>query len=169
MTGRCNFRLDNDQVCNSTHYLHGIIFLNPESPGTIERIDLCKFHYGILTDNHTQTVRELQMRLKNTIQENENRRKLARSLDTYYNDIPMRKIITDTRALLQLTQMQCKNYLCNADLSSVDRYSKVYTVITIKPSNKLHYKFYFCSLRCFNSFKARCGLPVPILRGQLSL
>ena len=167
MIGRCNYLLDNDQVCNKTYYLQGIVFLNPETPGTIERVDLCKPHYDSITDDHTQRVRGLQMSLKNTISENEKRRKIARANDTFYEESLMRRKIADLRELLShINISECKNYLCMADISKIDQYQKIYTVITLKPSNKIQFKFYFCSLKCFNVFKARCGISVPILKGQ---
>lgn len=170
MLGTCNYILDNDQRCNKTFSLHGIIFLNPETPGTIERIDLCEKHYGMITDDHTQRVRGFQMSLKNTISENEKRKKIARSNDTFYEESLMRRKIVDLRELLShINISECKNYLCMADISKIDQFKKIYTVITLKPSNKIQYKFYFCSLKCFNSFKARCGISIPILHGQLIL
>ena len=170
MLGNCNYILENNQVCGKTYHLHGIIFLNPESPGTIQRIDLCKQHYEMITDDHTQRVRGFQLSLKNTMSENEKRRKIARDNDMPYEESLMKRKIADLRELLShINVAECKNYLCMKDISKIDQFQKIYTVITLKPSNKVHYKFYFCSLKCFNMFKARCGVYVPILRGQHTL
>lgn len=170
MIGRCNFILDNDQVCNKTFYLHGIIFLNPETPGTIERVDLCKLHYESLTDDHTQRIRQFQMQLKNMIAQNERQRLIAKKNDIPYNDTIIWQKISDLRSLLShINTTECKNYLCMADISKIDQYKKIYTVITLKPSNKIQFKFYFCSLKCFNSFRSRCGIVMPIQKGQMVL
>jgi len=170
MLGSCNFILDNDQRCKSTYNIHGIIFLNPETPGTLERIDLCKLHHDHLTEEHTQRVREYQMKINNLIVENIKRKKIARANDTYYDESIIKRQIDDTRIILkQITILECKNYFCNADLSKIDKYKKVYTAITLKSSNKKCFVFYFCSNKCFNSFKARCGLVIPIKLGQLQL
>uniref|UniRef100_A0AAT9JG46 ORF12 n=1 Tax=Nitrosopumilaceae spindle-shaped virus TaxID=3065433 RepID=A0AAT9JG46_9VIRU len=170
MIGTCNFIDDNDNRCNKTYNLQGIIFLNPETPSIIERIDLCKLHYGMITDDHTQRVRAFQMALKNTISENQKRKQIARANDTFYEESLMLRKIADLRELLSsINVSECKNYLCMANISKIDQYKKIYTVITLKPSNKVQYKFYFCSLRCFNIFKARCGILQPIQHGQMIL
>ena len=65
----------------------------------------------------------------------------------------------------RISNYLCRNIICGIQLTNKNRF-----VATVFHSNgKFRHYFYFCSIRCYNTFRAFCGLNVPIITGQLTL
>lgn len=170
MLGSCFYLFDSRARCNRTYNLHTILFRNPESPSFIEQVDLCKPHYEEIIGQMTEYVRQFQMDLTNLISKSARDRKIARENGIYRSNDFVYKKIEDLKALIKRTQNdECKNFLCRQNLRDLDMSRKLFSVHTFKQSGRRHYSFYFCSLKCYNFMKARCGLPVAILKGQTTL
>lgn len=145
-------------------------FRNPYSHESSQFIDLCGYHYDNLTSETTERIRALQMKLSNMISENARLQKIGRDNGVYHRNDALKLKIDDMRALIKkLTINECKNYFCNADLHKLENKVKLYSLHTFKPSGRRHYTFYYCSLKCFNIIRARCGIKVPIQQGQMIL
>lgn len=170
LLGTCNFLDDKGNRCNKTYNLHSLYFRDPYSPTSSQFIDLCKWHYDAITADTTERIRGFQMKLSNLISESARLRKIARENGTYIRNEVMTQKIEDLKALIKkITTNECKNFFCMANLRELERYAKLYSVHTFKPSGRRHYTFYYCSLKCYNIMRARCGLPVPIHQGQTML
>lgn len=159
--------MDNDQRCNKTWQLHDIYLKDPNSPSSSLLLNLCKTHYDFLTDETTHRIRDFQRKILNLEAEKARLRHTAKEYDTYYDGTKIQQKIDDLKVLSRKIQGgECKNYYCMQDLTKLERESKLYSAHTFKPSGRRQFSFYFCSLKCFNIFKAKCGLQVPILKGQ---
>jgi len=63
----------------------------------------------------------------------------------------------------QISNKVCRSLICdNPIYSSQQRY----TATAYHSTGLMRHYFYFCSLKCVNSFKAVLGLKIPILQGQ---
>lgn len=169
MQGSCNFIDENNNRCNKTYQLHSLYFKDPTS-NTPEFADLCKWHYDKITDELIERTRGFQMKLANMISENARLTKIARANGVYHANSNIQQKISDMKDLIRKVQNnECKNYFCNANLSHLERYQKVYSVHAFKPSGRRHYSFYYCSFKCFNIMRAKCGLYIPLSNGQMVL
>lgn len=170
MLGKCSFLLENGDHCNKTFQLHNLYFRDPYAIITSDLIDLCKWHYDEIVLLFTDRVKQLQMKLSNMISEQARYRKIARDNGVYRSNETQEQRIQDLKELIKrITSTECKNFLCMANLTRLERYSKLYSVHLFKQSGRRQFTFYFCSLKCFNIIRSKCGLHVPILQGQHTL
>lgn len=110
------------------------------------------------------------MKLANLIAEAGRLRRIAREYDTYVNNDALQLKIEDLKALIKNTQNnECKNMFCNQNLRQLEQKEKIYSVHVFKPNGRRWYSFYYCSLKCFNNMKGKCGLYVPLSTGQTVL
>ena len=168
MTG-CNHLSEFGRTCNSTYGTHDVYFRDPNAPSTLEYIQLCKTHYDIIEEELTHRIKEFQMKISNLIAETARERKLAKEAgnEYYYNPGLKLQRIEDLKELIKrIKYEECKNYFCNNSLKSDNRDDKIYSVTTFSNNGKRHHTFYFCSLKCFNIIKGKCGIQTQIHRGQ---
>lgn len=110
------------------------------------------------------------MKLSNMISEQARLRRIARENDVFRDNTIIQLKIEDLKSLIKkLQNNECKNFFCNQDLTRLEPGKKLYSVSTFRSSGRRHYTFYYCSLRCFNIIRSRCGLVVPIVSGQSTL
>lgn len=170
MLGSCSFIEDNGNFCNRTYLLHNLFFRDPYAVGSPELTDICKRHYEILTGESLERIRGFQMKLANMISEAARLRKIALANGVYLDNNATQQKIEDLKALIKKIQnSECKNFFCNNDLTKLERFTKLYSVHAFKPSGRRHYTFYYCSLKCYNIMRAKCGLKVPFIQGQTVL
>ena len=170
MLGSCNYLNENDVRCNKTYGLHNLFFRDPYAPASSQFIDLCKWHYDIIIGEMTERVKGFQMKLVNMISEAARLRRIARESDIYVGNSATQQKIEDLRELIKkITNNECKNIFCMQNLRQLEQKQRIYSVHTFKPSGRRHYTFYYCSLKCYNIMRAKCGLPVPIMHGQHTL
>jgi len=167
--GSCNFINDYNNRCNRTYQLHNIQFRDPYN-SIIEQVDLCKTHYDQITSDTIQRVRDFQMQLANMIAENARLKRLAKENDTYIrNDARDQKVESLKELIRRVQNDECKNYFCNFNLRQLPERQKLFSASSFKPSGRRHYTFYYCSLKCFNIMKGRCGITTEIFKGQTIL
>lgn len=168
--GSCNFINEYNNRCNRTYELHNMQFRDPYSISTIEQCDLCKTHYDQVTSDTVERVRGFQMKLSNMIAESSRLTRIAKENDTYYKNDAMQQKIEKLKELIRTIQNdECKNYFCNQNLRQLNREQRLFSVSTFRQSGRRQYTFYFCSLKCFNIFKGRCGITTEIFKGQMVL
>ena len=166
----CNFVYDNGSKCISTYLLHSLYFRDPYSETIPVFVSLCQKHYQVITGELNEHVREYQMKVSNLISQNARNRRTAKEFDTYYDSTMARQKIEDLQALIKKIQNnECRNYFCKADLTKLGQFDRLFSVHTFKPSGRRHYSYYFCSLKCFNIMKGKCGISSMIQRGQTTL
>lgn len=166
--GSCNYMYDDGRRCSKTYNLHNFFFRDPNSLTSSIFIDLCKWHTDEICGNIVARTKDFQMKLTNLIAESARLRRIARENDTYYNNMMIQQKIEDLRELIKKVQNnECKNFFCNANLKNI--HDKLYSVHVFKPGGRRWYTFYYCSLRCYNNMKAKCGLPIALTSGQTVL
>ena len=106
---------------------------------------------------------ETQSRIKFLQEERDNKKY------SMYDQKPLKtvyqKIKDEYKIKNLISNLICRNELCKKQLNQKFRF-----IATAYHSNgKLRHYFYFCSIQCFNQFRAFCGLKVPILQGQTIL
>jgi hypothetical protein len=170
MLGSCNYYLDNNRRCGRTWQLYNLLFFNPFAPSYVESIHLCKIHHDQLASELQERTLEFKIRLSNLIAQKAREQKLAKDNDNYYNPIFIQRKIDDLLALKkQIQTNECRNYLCMRNFDKLGENEKLYSVNTFSPKGRRQYTFYFCSLKCYNFIKGKCGLPVAIKQAQHTL
>jgi hypothetical protein len=170
MLGSCNYLNENNNRCNKTFSLNNLFFRDPYAPTNSQFVDLCKWHYEEIIRFYNDEIQEMQRERDNLRVMMKEVQIIAKKSDIYYKNDADQMRYDNLRALIKIfTTAQCKNIFCKQRLSVMGRDKKIYSVHTFKSNGKRHYSFYFCSLKCYNIVRAKCGLPVPLLQGQHTL
>lgn len=170
MLGSCNALTDYNRRCDRTFDLSNLIFRDPFHPSTLETADLCKFHYNGIVGELNEHIDEYKRKIKNLKFQISTYKQAQKQNDTYYDTNLIQSKIDDIRTLIKNQLLnECKNIFCRQNLRQLERYSRLYSVHTFRPNGRRHYTFYFCSVKCFNIMKGKCGFSSPIIRGQTTL
>lgn len=171
MLGYCNYLNDLNNRCARTNQLHDLLFRDPYSPSFIQVIQLCDFHYREITTELTERISNYRIEIKNKKFEIAKFKEAEKQHDVYYDKGRIYQQISDMESFIRNTLMnECKNFFCKRNLNELKSIgAKIYSVTTFNQSGKRHYTFYYCSLKCFNTMKGKCGISIPIHSGQLSL
>lgn len=165
----CNAILENNQKHGSTWNLHEVYFRDPFDRRNCESIDMCEYHYNDVMKVMNERVVDFARKRDNLISERNRERATAKEYDTYYLDIKQPKIEDLRKLVRKMMNNECRNIFCLQDLTKLDKDKKIYTVHTFRPSGKRHYTFNFCSIKCFNGMKGRCGIRMMIQNKQRTL
>ncbi len=170
MRDSCNYIDLNGRRCDKTYQLHEFYFRDPYHNSNCFSVDLCKWHADAELLRTTTRLKELQLKLTNLIAESARLRRIAKENDTYANNETKQQRIEDLKELIKKVQSnECKNDFCNQNLRQLENKSKLYSCHIFKPSGRRWYSFYFCSEKCFNIFKGRCGIETLLSTGQTTL
>lgn len=170
MLGTCYYIKDNYQRCSSTFNLHNILFRDPYSPGFIQSVDICELHYRYLIEELMGDQKDKQRKIEKLRYEIATYKKVGKENDIYYDTKPIYAEIEQQREFIKYQlNNECKNIFCRKNLSILNKGEKLYSVTTFSQNGKRHYTFYFCSLKCYNIMKGKCGIATKIHSGQLTL
>lgn len=158
---RCNFLLEDEQ-CNNTKGLTTITILDPENY-IIEQSHLCQTHSNIIIGRYMKSYTDIQREIKFLLEE---RRDYRPTIYDQKSIKSVNEVVKDKYKIKnQISNKICRSLICdNAIYSNQQRY----TATAYHSTGLMRHYFYFCSLKCINTFKASMGLMIPILQKQLT-
>lgn len=169
MNQNCNYILESDQRCGSTFLLHEIYFRDPENKSNRQFTYICKTHYDQIMREMTEKIKTLTFKRDNLIAERNKERIIAQQNDQRYNDQKQQKI-EDLRIIIKkILTNECRNIFCMKTLQGNNERMKFFSAHTFLPNGKRHYTFYFCSNRCMQSLRGKCGIITLTIHGQRTL
>ena len=153
---RCDYLYDNNERCGEKFQVKYVLFRDPESRKT-EEVALCPRHFGEnIEEPLIVPIQRLRFKMGNLIARNNRERKLAKGNDVPFNYDERRGEVDKLKKNIQHEiAYKCSNVICGTALQSN---KPVWAMLVVNPNGKVSFKFYLCSIECYNKMRHRVGL-----------
>ena len=153
---RCDFLYENNERCGQKYQILYVLFRDPESR-TTEEVALCPTHFGEnIEEPLIIPIKKLRFKLGNLIARNNRERQIARSNEVPFNYDERKGEVDQLQKKIQHEiAYKCSNVICGKALQSGD---PVWAMLIVTGLGKVSFKFYLCSIECYNKMRHRVGL-----------
>lgn len=153
---RCDYLYENNSRCGEKFHVKYVLFRDPESRKT-EEVALCPRHFDENVEEPLiNPIKKLRFKLSNMIARNNRERKLAKGNDVPFNYDERRGEVDKLQKTIQHEiAYKCANVICGNALQSNN---PVWAMLVVNPNGKVSFKFYLCSVECYNKMRHRTGL-----------
>lgn len=156
ISNRCDYLYENNVRCGVQYDIVYVLFRDPLSRQK-EEVALCPRHFGEnIEEPLIIPIKKLRFKLGNLIARNNRERTIAKSNDVPFNYDERKGEVEQLQKKIQHEiAYKCSNVICGKALQLGD---PVWAMLVISHLGKVSFKFYLCSVECYNKMRHRVGL-----------
>ena len=155
-SNRCDYLFNNNVRCGKDYLTVFVLFRDPITRQS-EEVALCPRHFGEeIEEPLIIPIKKLRYKLSNLIARNNRERTIARSNEVPFNYDERKGEVEQLQKKIQHEiAYKCSNVICGKALISSD---PVWSMLVVSSLGKVSFKFYLCSVECYNKMRHRVGL-----------